>query len=217
MRKVTSSSERARKSRLASFTLVELMTVMAIILILAALVLGAWSGVMKEGGRKRAQGEIQAMSAALEGYKTDNGVYPIGTTTAGAASQLLGPPSPGTYLPDPAVANAPNYQNASQALYQALSGQTNFNDAPVAGVKSYYLFKINQLGNNNAPAGTIPPGSTYIRDPWNNAYGYSTGDNKIPQVQYPNNGTGFFDLWSTGGTTGVNPTTDPNNWIVNWK
>ena len=164
-----------RKNRLASFSLIEMLTVMAIIAILAALVLYAGSGVWTKAARSRAASEIQAMSTALEGYKTDNGIYPVGNTTAASGSILTGPPSPGTYPSDPAVANSANYQNSSEALYQALSGQAYYTAAPVAGAKSYMPFKINQIGNSTGPL-------SYIKDPWNNSYGYSTGDNLTPQV-----------------------------------
>ena len=196
----------------AAFTLVELLTVMAIIAILCALVLAAGSGIMKKAMRVRATNEIGGMSAALEGYKTDNGIYPVGNTTATSGSILTGPPAPGAYPLDPVKANAAAYQNSSEALYQALTGQAYFTATPVAGVKSYISLKQNQIG---IPAGPM----SYIMDPWGNAYGYSTGDNKTPQVLYPNNGTGQFDLWSTGGTAGVttsNPT-PINSWITNWQ
>src|ERR1035441_3835967 len=122
MPKMTASSVAPRKRRLASFTLVELLMVMTIILILAALILGAGSGAMKKAARSRASGEIQAMSTALEGYKIDNGIYPV-------ASFLTGPPAPGAYPFDPVVANVTAYQNSSQALYLALSGQASHKSA----------------------------------------------------------------------------------------
>lgn len=205
MLKMTASSVVLRKNlRQSSFSLIELLMVIAIIAILLGLTLYAVSGLMNKAARSRASGEIQAMGTALEGYKTDNGIYP-------AASFLTGPPSPGTYPSDPAVANVTAYQNSSQALYLALSGQASYNTAPAAGVKSYMAFKINQIGNPTAA-------SSYIKDPWNNSYGYSTGDANIPpvaQVLYPNNGTGFFDLWSTAGKTVGGTAT--NTWLSNWQ
>jgi prepilin-type N-terminal cleavage/methylation domain-containing protein len=209
MRKMSSSGIKRPASRLASFTLIELLTVIAIIAILAALTLYAGTAVLNKAARSRAASEIQAMSTALEGYKTDNGIYPIGTTTAGSSSSLLGPPTV-AYSLDPTAAT---YQTSSEALFQALSGITNYaTDLPLAGVKSYMPFKINQIGNSAGPS--------YIKDPWNYSYGYSSGDNKSPQVQYPYNGAGFFDLWSTGGITLAKVTATPsltNAWISNWQ
>lgn len=184
----------------SSFTLIELLTVIAIIAILAALILAAGNGVMAKAARSRASSEIQAMSTGLEGYKTDNGIYP-------PASNL----TTNTYTANDGSQSGGVYQASSQLLYQALSGQTNFNDIHLAGVKSYMPFKPNQLGNVSAAAGTTGSGSTYIQDPWNYSYGYSTGST----ANYPYNGSGFFDLWSTGGYLVAKLNT--NAWISNWQ
>ena len=58
------------------FTLIELIVVVGIIAILAALVLSTVGYARKKGARARAETEIAAMSAACENYKADNGVYP---------------------------------------------------------------------------------------------------------------------------------------------
>jgi len=211
MPKMTVSGMAPRKRHWASFSLVEMLVVMTIIAILAALTLAAGSAVWQKAARSRTASEVQAMSTALEGYKTDNGLYP---------------PSDGTVL----LTNTPYlsldgtssaYKTNSQILYQALSGQTNYNDTHVAGVKSYMSFKISQLGNYNATAGTTGAGSTYIRDAWNYSYGYSTGT--LPgaaTTNYPYNGGGFFDLWSTGGLLTAKVTANnslTNAWISNFQ
>ncbi len=68
------------KKRIISpgFTLVELLVVITIIAILAALVLSTAGGIQDKAARNRAQSEIAALSAALESYKADNGDYPAG-------------------------------------------------------------------------------------------------------------------------------------------
>jgi prepilin-type N-terminal cleavage/methylation domain-containing protein len=211
MPEMTASSMAPRKERLASFTLIELLTVMAIIAILAALTLAAGSGVWQKAARSRAAGEIQAISTALESYKTDNGIYPPSDGTL-----LLTNSAAASYFSTTLDGTSTAYQTNSQILYQALSGQTNYNDTPVAGSKSYMAFKIGQLGNNSAAAGTTGAGSTYIRDPWNYSYGYSTGTtNNAPTPSYPYNGSGFFDLWSTGGL--LKASVNTNAWINNWQ
>ena len=185
----------------SSFTLIEMMAVIAIIAILAGLILWAGTGVMKVGASSRAQTEIQGMSTGLEGYKVDNGAYPaydMGSST-----------NYGNML-DPSVAGG-SYQLSSTNLYQALSGQTNFTDPP-GGNKSYFTFKASQVGNPSG--GTC---TTYVQDPYGFSYGYNTGGGVNNDVPY--NGSGFFDLWSTGGTT-ASTTANPyptNSWINNWK
>src|SRR5205823_9254813 len=57
-------------------TIIEMLVVIMVIFILAALVLAASSYVQNKGARARAETEIAAMSAALESYKADNGIYP---------------------------------------------------------------------------------------------------------------------------------------------
>jgi type II secretory pathway pseudopilin PulG len=221
MPKMTASSVAPRKRRLASFTLVELLFVMAIILILAALILGAGSGAMKKAARSRASGEIQAMSTALEGYKIDNGIYPatnVATSFGMANSLLLTNIGTDPYFSqekDGTGTTGTDYQKTSQVLFLALTGMTNFSDNPAPGVKSYMSFKANQVGD---PNGTVT-GASYVKDPWGYSYGYSIGT----AASYPYNGTGFFDLWSTGGVTKakiVGPPTNyslTNAWISNWQ
>jgi prepilin-type N-terminal cleavage/methylation domain-containing protein len=221
MQKVVSSGMKAKRRTIDSFTLIELLTVIAIIAILATLILAAAGGLETAAARKRAMSEISGMSGALENYKNDNGIFPPGGS---AGSVLLGPPNPGNYTTDP---TSITYQQASSYLYQALSGQTNFTDVPPpTGIKSYYAFTKKQVffsGNGSFANG----GNTYVQDPWGFSYGYSTGDGNLqgnppsPQVQYPFNGSGFFDLWSTGGTGAagaVGPAVaNTNTWISNWQ
>src|SRR5262245_26641341 len=59
-----------------SFTIMEVLMAMTIILVLAGLTLATSSYVANKAARSRAEVEIAAMSAALENYKADNGVYP---------------------------------------------------------------------------------------------------------------------------------------------
>ena len=69
------------RARRAAFTLIELLTVIAIILVLAGLLLHIAGNANTKASLARAQAEIQAMSSALESYKTDNGTYPRNTDT----------------------------------------------------------------------------------------------------------------------------------------
>jgi prepilin-type N-terminal cleavage/methylation domain-containing protein len=195
------SATRCRQ-RSDSFTLVELLAVMAIIAILAAVILGAGNGVFIKGMRSRASTEIAAISSAAEGYKTDNGIYPQ------SDGLLLT-----NYTSADGSVSGDEYQVNSQTLFQCLASELNLggpviNTAPCTG-KIYMSFKANQVGNPST-------GNSYIMDPWKQSYGYSTGTtNGAPSPSYPYNGSGFFDLWTTAGTKVGN--TNLNIWISNWQ
>jgi type II secretory pathway pseudopilin PulG len=181
----------------AAFTVIELLVVIAIIIVLAALVLGTVGYVQKKGARSRAEAEIAALSAALESYKADNGIYPTDQTQ----TEQVNP----TASPVPAA--------ASLYLYEQLSGDaTGTLQPPATGVKSYFTFKPQMLFGPKDPNGNLTS-VNYIRDPFGNAYGYST-----MKAANPTGTNGFnptFDLWSTAGTTG-STTSDQAQWIKNW-
>jgi type II secretory pathway pseudopilin PulG len=171
-------------------TIIELLVVIIIILILAGLILSISSYVQNKGARARAETEIAAMSAALESYKADNGIYPMSANTNAL---------------DPATTNPSSYVSACQYLYIQLSGDSDGNPTTTTSsdTKNYLgSLKPNMLKPS-------PPGAgTYFSDPFGNSYGYSTA--KASGGAFGNNPT--FDLWSTGGST----TSDTSKWIKNW-
>ncbi|HEV3271587.1 MAG TPA: hypothetical protein VGZ93_05340 [Candidatus Methylacidiphilales bacterium] len=173
----------------------EILTVMAIIAILAALLLSAASGVLTKGLRSRASGEIFAIGTALNNYNTDNGGFP-------QSSSLL----TNNYTANDGSQSAGLYQKSSQVIYLALTGQTNYTDTPVGNKNYMPNLKRNEVGD-------AVSGGSYFKDPWGYSYGYSTGS--ISPASYPYNGNGFFDLWSTGGILKAKVNT--NAWLNNWQ
>lgn len=80
---------RLRSSR-GGFTLVELLTVMAIVLLLASLVIGGMLLAKEKQRQDMAKVQVHLLSNALEQYKADNGSYPESTSTTGEnASNIL--------------------------------------------------------------------------------------------------------------------------------
>jgi type II secretory pathway pseudopilin PulG len=181
------------------FTLVELLIVISIIIVLAGLVLGTSGYVQKKGARSRAEAEIAAISAACESYKADNGIYPT-SNAVDARTDFY-----------PNARNKTAYETASQALYAALSGDTNLDRAKSSSEtgKSYFSFKPNML----SPSDQTKP-VTAIRDPFGNSYGYSTAYQTDSAKGY--NPT--FDLWSTSGDRDPKETEAAYlaRWIKNW-
>jgi type II secretory pathway pseudopilin PulG len=186
----------------AAFTILELLIVITIIIALAGLILATVGYVQKKGARSRAEAEMAGMSAALESYKADNGIYPNTSNTTSLT---------------PSDFNQANYKAASLDLYKALTGQ-NADGTSIAGQKNYMAFKSATVGRVDMTSDVSAGNQVlYIRDPFGNSYGYSTSKN--PDTN-PNAATaaGFnptFDLWSTAGTTTASAT-DQAQWIKNW-
>jgi type II secretory pathway pseudopilin PulG len=202
--------------RICAFTLIELLVVIAIIIILAGLILTTAGYVQRKGARARAETEIAAISAALESYKADNGIYPRNATTDSLAALMdptyatKTPPDPQPTDYNPAVTG---YSFATFYLYGQLSGNPS-GDRSTYTQQSYFQFKPNMLS---------PPGGTgtvtAIRDPFGNSYGYSTAqanynDNPTTNPNYGFNPT--FDLWSTAGTSNPTDAAYEKAWIKNW-
>src|SRR5437588_12978577 len=166
---------RASAFRDSAVTIIELLVVIMIIMILAGLILSISSYVQNKGARARAETEIAAVSAALESYKADNGIYP-----ANNATNSLDP----TTMTDP---SSLSYISASNYLYIQLSGDSDGNPATTSSsdTRNYLSGSLKQSMLSPNPAGA----NTYFHDPFRNrnpssstlvpynSYGYSTSKN----------------------------------------
>ena len=78
------------------FTLIELLVVMGIILLLIAILLPAVNRAYRNSVRSTMQADLQAISAGLEAYRNDWGIYPTAnSTTTGAVALCWALLSPG--------------------------------------------------------------------------------------------------------------------------
>ncbi len=174
-----------------AFTILELLVVITIIIVLAGLILATTGYVQKKGARSRAEAEIAAMSAALESYKADNGIYPTNTTSTESVNPTASP-----------VPSA-----ASQFLYGEITGDRDFDGATNAGSKSYMPFKPASLQRSNMSQPVSASNKvTALRDPFGNPYGYST----MKASGAANGYNPTFDLWSTANSG------NQAEWIKNW-
>lgn len=191
------------------FTLIELLVVITIIIVLVGLILSTSGYVQKKGARSRAEAEIAALSAALESYKVDSGIYPRDATTTDVLdAKVKGDPS--------------TYKTASLYLFTQLSG-TDQSLTPIAGARTYFTFKPQMLDGTKDANGNITTVSN-LRDPFGNSYGYSTAYVTDAEVQNAKTPPGTvtkgynptFDLWSTSGTVDTSATPSSTQWIKNW-
>lgn len=213
----------------AAFTLIEMLTVMAVIAVLASLVIAISGLAQRNAAVKRAEGEIAAMSTACEEYKNDNGEYPTSNKT-----ELIDPRRDG----NPVTGETKEkYQDACLVLYSALTGDylpdKHPDFIPEDGKKGYHEFKRDNLNFKKEIDGKIRE-VNFIQDPWGNCYGYSTARAKAEQefkknlrtdanATRPSDMLGYnptFDMWSTGGSTRNRQVDgeqeDVKKWVKNW-
>ncbi len=168
-----------RRSRVTrGFTLLELLTVMAIIVALAAMILAGVGYAQRRSAAERARAEIAALSVGIESYKIDHGDYPRTPSDSSgnkAGTDMVIPIDPATGGFGTAVTS---YASSSGIFLLAqLEGGT--------ASPRYFEPKLDMLSTG---------ADRYLLDPFGNPYGYSTAGTFNPT----------FDLWSTLGMT-TNP------------
>lgn len=152
-----------------AFTLLELLTVVGILAILAAISIGMIRSTKQRAQLARAKSELAALGQALEDYKRHYGDYPQTGPSAANSHKVTGTTGPGV--------------NTAQArLFNALIGvygPNNFNTR-LNGPKFVEITKFSVDGTiNNAtfavPTGTPPTkvaNNNAFLDPWGNRYMY---------------------------------------------
>ena len=232
-----------KKSPNSAFTLLEMLTVLAIIVILAGIVIGVAGYAMKKGARTRAAGEISMISSACESYKSDNGSFPRDIPTTGSSlTDSISPKS--DFIP-----TAAKYAASSLFLYKELSGDKVNNSTAAAtpdgipddGAQRYMKEFDPRILNATKDSSTkVILQVNYLQDPFGFPYAYSTAAAATEQTfqrnlrlgqsvtrptgaQLPGFTPGGFDIWSTGGSNVTSsPTTDAAKdlewakWIKNW-
>ena len=178
---------RSLKSTARSFTLIELMAVVAIIGILAGLVLGGAGAVRQRAARGQAKAEIAAIEAGLARYQLDFGGYPVSSGITPSGANYPGIPT--------------GYTNAGQVLFTNLWGAATYGTTSGGG-KQYLNVKPSMVNTS---------GVNYFIDPWGYAYGYYWDGVKSL------NGGAVPDVWSTGGQTGSGTQTNRAKWISSWE
>lgn len=234
-----------RKPSVSAFTLIEMLTVLAIIVILTSMVISVGVYVQKRSALARSAGEIKMLEAACESYKSDTGSYPRDTVKTDNINPKVD-----------LIPTAAKYAESSLFLYQELTGDkstTGDNDlkgkpgsGPPNGIPDFgeprYLKEFEPRILNAVKDKVTKKISTvnFFQDPFGFSYAYSTGaakdeqtyqtailtdPSKISSLKRPTGAAlhgftpGSFDLWSTGGSnpTGkVTPELEWAKWVKSW-
>ncbi|HQF38031.1 MAG TPA: prepilin-type N-terminal cleavage/methylation domain-containing protein [Opitutaceae bacterium] len=141
----------------AAFTLVELLAVVAIAGLLAALVFGAAHGAGERSRRARAAAELGVLAQALEAYRAQFGDYP---RTGAVANDPAGPA---------AADDGPGI------LFNALAGRRGPGAAlvPIEG-RGFAALGVHRLQSEALPvSGNIAQMANAFLDPWGRRYLYA--------------------------------------------
>jgi type II secretory pathway pseudopilin PulG len=214
----------------AAFTLLEIITALAILVIVAGLVVSLHSHASSSSSGARCRGEMAMLATALENYKAENGAYPkepiAGDPDAEGATDRL---KPKVHF-DPM---SMEYERASLFLYKELSGDKGGpsstgdpDGVPEAGEPVY----LKEYDRNRLLMADRDPSTKAIlrvrgfQDPWGYFYGYSTaaaheemrfqrsltggaadGNARKTGDDMPGFNLSGYDLWSTSGSKPATP------------
>lgn len=196
-----------------AFTLIELLTVIVIIGVLAGLLLPALKGARDSAKKTKAQTTINGVSIALKAYNNEYGFWPL---TASGGS----------------VPNAVLTAVQNQRLIELLGGSDVYLDGSAGGnprriqflgMKTSETNAVSTTASNGVYPITSGGGAVNLTDPWNNSYMFrfdDDGDNKVETYGGATTIPGGFAIWSAGPDKKVNTTaTDADNTdnLTSWK
>jgi prepilin-type N-terminal cleavage/methylation domain-containing protein len=185
---------RVRSPLAAAFTLIELLTVIAIIGILAAITFGVARGVQERAAISQARSELATLAVALEAYKRQYGDYP--------QTGIMPGTTPPTTL---SATNVPGY------LFNAMAGKLGPKRAAIDGRAVIDLSRMTLASTTAVPAvgGSISVANAFF-DPWGRAYVYSYRDNGATAGNWINPSYVLFSAGPDGNFVAI-----PDSGIIN--
>jgi len=157
---------RKNSSSNRGFTMIELLTVIAIIGILAGLLFPAISTAMKKTKIAKAQVEVHALETAWLAYFNEYGQWPI--VINGNLVRFLRPMAPPNYNADVVTSQGLQTWNDTTALLQGVD--TTQNGANPNGLIGNYNSPLNNQKLTQFTNLKKDPGTGQILDPWGHPY-----------------------------------------------
>lgn len=191
------SLSRLRRSKLSSFTLVELLVVIGIIAILAAVLLSAGGVALRAAKRAKAANMANQLQTAALGYYTEYSVYPV----------------PAATTTDYLITDVTGSASAWQALTYGLSGNihpstglaTPAIGTPIANTRgiAFLSLKVTDVDSSDAPVNPLPTGTEiYFNIAINSSYGGILGVSPSTITTLPNfSAVPFTATAAAGGGT----------------
>lgn len=156
----------AKQKRQSGFTIVELLIVIVVIGILAAITIVAFNGVQAKAQFARVQSDLNVMKKGLEMYKAENGNYP-NTISNGNRGWYFSSSSGSNFIPGVSPAYIPNMPSANGLGGNAASYIYNSDG------NDYKLMRYGSIPSNEfsqVPASMIDASGNSNKD----RYGYWT-------------------------------------------
>jgi len=184
--------------RNAGFSMVELMTVIGIMVLLAGILIAALPGVQNRVNRNKTETLMAELESGLSAYQLDHGIYP------------QNPPSGGDR-------DNAGVEGAS-VLYKHLSGDWNEDGAvDLEENEEVYVQKLSydQNQGNNEPRADAIGGEYMVIDPFGNPWRYLSEPPNLPEEERQTyNPT--YDLWSIVDTDPDDEEAQARH-ITNWQ
>lgn len=151
-----------KKTSQKGFTIVELLIVIVVIGILAALVLNTFSGVQRRARDSQRQTDVNSVATQLEVFYNDNGGYPLGATITttnlkGLDAGALQPPnSTANTIESVTAAPAPKPLNAGgQEVYGYWPKTSTGTTCAAAPCEKFSLHYWKEEGNTAATKNSL--------------------------------------------------------------
>ena len=181
--------------------MIELMTVVGIMILLAGLLLAALPGIQNRVNRNRVERLMAELEIGLNSYQIDNGIYPQNTPGGSSQSErdttgILG----------------------SEVLYKELSGDRNQDgEVDMDNNEKVYVPKLSYNENKDSkdPRATLINGNYFVVDPYGDPFRYLA---QPPNIDTDKRETfnPTYDLWSIAGSDPTTPEKQAAH-ITNWQ